>query len=42
MNIIAVLGIVFVIPESLKYLNALGKIEECYIAKINGKGREEI
>ncbi len=29
MNIIAVLGIIFVIPESPKYLHAVGKIEEC-------------
>ncbi len=29
MNVIAVLGIMFVIPESPKYLHAVGKIEEC-------------
>ena len=47
MNIIAVLGILFVIPESPKYLHASGRIIECiqkikYIAKINGKKAEEI
>lgn len=47
MNIIAVLGILFLIPESPKYLHASGRIIECiqkikYIAKINGKKAEEI
>ena len=47
MNIIAVLGILFLIPESPKYQHAVGKIEECqknmqYIAKVNGKGMKEI
>ena len=47
MNIVAVIGILIVIPESPKYLYASGRIEECiqkirFIAKINGKAREVI
>jgi hypothetical protein len=47
MNIVGVIGILLLIPESPKYLYASGRIKECvqkirYIAKINGKKAEEI
>jgi hypothetical protein len=47
MNIISVLGILFFLPESPKYLHAKGlKLKSLevirYIAKFNGKKREEI
>ena len=47
MNIIGVIGMLVLIPESPKYLYASGKIQECiqkirYIAKINGKGTDVI
>ncbi len=47
MNIIGVMGMLMVIPESPKYLYASGRIQECiknlrYIARVNGKGRELI
>ena len=47
MNIFAVLVLLFVIPESPKYLYASGKIKECiqnikYIAKINRVKKEVI
>jgi hypothetical protein len=47
MNIIGVIGILIVIPESPKYLYASGRIKECiekirYIARVNGKGKEVI
>jgi hypothetical protein len=47
MNIVSVLVMLTVIPESPKYLYASGKIKESiqkirYIAKINRKGKEVI
>jgi MFS family permease len=45
MNIVGVIGMLIVIPESPKYLYASGRIKECiekirYIARVNGKGKE--